>query len=118
MAAENRTGGYTRIQGAPQNPGHEIGRGTIAKILQDAGRFFDSLVGQPEVDLRGAIQPKSSPGIPATATAAICPLAFCNFGAGGCWAWVFGAGEMADQGICTFYPDQTVGVGWMGSLTT
>ena len=37
MAAENRTWGYTRIQGALQNLGHEIGRGTIAKILQEAG---------------------------------------------------------------------------------
>jgi len=37
MAAENRTWGYTRIQGALQNLGHEIGHGTIAKILQEAG---------------------------------------------------------------------------------
>ncbi len=37
MAAENRSWGYTRIQGALQNLGHEIGRGTIAKILQEAG---------------------------------------------------------------------------------
>ena len=37
MAAENRTWGYTRIQGALQNLGHEIGRGTIAKVLQEAG---------------------------------------------------------------------------------
>ena len=37
MAAENRTWGYTRIQGALQNLGHEIGRGTIAKVLQAAG---------------------------------------------------------------------------------
>ncbi len=37
MAAENRTWAYTRIQGALQNLGHEIGRGTIAKILQEAG---------------------------------------------------------------------------------
>jgi hypothetical protein len=29
--------GYTRIQGALQNLGHEIGRGTMAKILQEAG---------------------------------------------------------------------------------
>ena len=28
---------YTRIQGALQNLGHEIGRGTIAKVLQEAG---------------------------------------------------------------------------------
>jgi hypothetical protein len=37
MAAENRTWGYTRIQGALQNLGHEIGRGTIAKVLKAAG---------------------------------------------------------------------------------
>ena len=37
MAAENRTWGYMRIQGALQNLGHEIGRGTIAKVLQSAG---------------------------------------------------------------------------------
>jgi hypothetical protein len=37
MAAENRTWGYTRIQGALQNLGHEIGRGTIAKVLKEAG---------------------------------------------------------------------------------
>lgn len=34
MAAENRTWGYTRVQGALQNLGHEIGRRTIAKILE------------------------------------------------------------------------------------
>ena len=37
MAAENRTWGYTRIQGVLQNLGHEIGRGTIAKVLKEAG---------------------------------------------------------------------------------
>jgi len=37
MAAHNRTWGYTRIQGALQNLGHEIGRGTIAKVLKEAG---------------------------------------------------------------------------------
>ena len=37
MAAEHRTWGYTRIQGALQNLGHEIGRGTIAKVLKEAG---------------------------------------------------------------------------------
>lgn len=37
MAAENRTWGYTRIQGALQNLGHAIGRGTIAKVLRAAG---------------------------------------------------------------------------------
>jgi transposase InsO family protein len=37
MAAENRTWGYTRIQGALQNLGHEIGRATIAKVLKEAG---------------------------------------------------------------------------------
>jgi len=37
MARENRSWGYTRIQGVLQNLGHEIGRGTIAKVLQAAG---------------------------------------------------------------------------------
>jgi hypothetical protein len=37
MARENRSWGYTRLQGALQNLGHEIGRGTIAKVLQEAG---------------------------------------------------------------------------------
>jgi hypothetical protein len=37
MAAENRTWGYTRIQGALQNLGHKISRGTIARILKEAG---------------------------------------------------------------------------------
>jgi hypothetical protein len=37
MAVENRTWGYTRIQGALQNLGHDIGRGTIAKVLKEAG---------------------------------------------------------------------------------
>ena len=37
MAAQNRTWGYTRIQGALQNLGHEVGRTTIAKVLVEAG---------------------------------------------------------------------------------
>jgi putative transposase len=37
MAAQNWSWGYTRIQGALKNLGHEIGRGTIAKILKEAG---------------------------------------------------------------------------------
>jgi hypothetical protein len=37
MAAENRTWGYTGIQGALQKLGHEIGCGTIVKVLQEAG---------------------------------------------------------------------------------
>ena len=37
MARENRAWGYTRIQGALQNLGHEIGRATIAKVLKEAG---------------------------------------------------------------------------------
>ena len=37
MAQENRSWGYTRIQGALKNLGHEVGRGTIAKMLKEAG---------------------------------------------------------------------------------
>jgi transposase len=37
MARENRPWGYTRLQGALRNLGHEIGRGTIAKVLKEAG---------------------------------------------------------------------------------
>ena len=37
MAKENRTWGYTRIQGALENLGHAVGRSTIAKVLKEAG---------------------------------------------------------------------------------
>ena len=37
VATENRDCGYTRIQGALANLGHEIGRGTIAAILRQHG---------------------------------------------------------------------------------
>ena len=37
MAEENGGWGYTRIRGAMANLGHEIGRGTIAEILKQAG---------------------------------------------------------------------------------
>jgi len=37
MARENRSWGYTRIQGALANLRHQLGRGTIANILRDAG---------------------------------------------------------------------------------
>ena len=37
MAKEDRTWGYTRIQGALANLGHEVGRSTIAKVLREAG---------------------------------------------------------------------------------
>src|ERR1700690_1067287 len=37
MALENRSWGYTRIQGAMANLGHEVGRSTIASILREYG---------------------------------------------------------------------------------
>jgi transposase InsO family protein len=37
MATENRDRGYTRIQGALANLGHDVGRGTIASILRQHG---------------------------------------------------------------------------------
>jgi hypothetical protein len=37
MATENRDWGYTRIQGALANLGHDIGRGTIATSLRQNG---------------------------------------------------------------------------------
>src|SRR5258706_638583 len=37
MAAENPTWGYTRIQGALKNVGHDVGRSTIARILRSSG---------------------------------------------------------------------------------
>lgn len=37
MATENRDWGYRRIQGALANLGHEVARGTIAKMLKERG---------------------------------------------------------------------------------
>jgi hypothetical protein len=37
MALENRSWGYTRIQGALANLGHDVGRGTIANVLSEHG---------------------------------------------------------------------------------
>ena len=37
MANENRSWGYTRIQGALKNLGHRVARSTIAKILKEQG---------------------------------------------------------------------------------
>jgi putative transposase len=37
MATENRAWGYTRIQGALQNLGHKVARGTVANILKENG---------------------------------------------------------------------------------
>jgi putative transposase len=37
MARENQAWGYTRIQGALQNLGHQMGRASLAKVLKEAG---------------------------------------------------------------------------------
>jgi transposase InsO family protein len=37
MATENPAWGYTRIQGALKNLGHEVARSTVAKVLKDQG---------------------------------------------------------------------------------
>ena len=37
MATENRSWGYTRIQGALENLNHQVSRGTIATVLREHG---------------------------------------------------------------------------------
>jgi putative transposase len=37
MASENPGWGYTRIQGALKNLGHDVARSTVAKVLKDSG---------------------------------------------------------------------------------
>ena len=37
MAHDNRSWGYTRIQGALGNLGHRVGRGTVANVLKRSG---------------------------------------------------------------------------------
>jgi putative transposase len=37
MALDNRCWGYTLIQGALANLGHQVGRGTIANVLREQG---------------------------------------------------------------------------------
>ena len=50
MARENRTWGYTRIQGALHNLGHEVGRSTIGKVLKEAA--LDPAPERPKPDRR------------------------------------------------------------------
>jgi hypothetical protein len=42
MALENPRWGYTRIQGALLNVGHEVGRATIAHVLRYEGAWGNS----------------------------------------------------------------------------
>jgi hypothetical protein len=37
MVTENPTWGYTRIQGALKNLGHQVGRSTVARMLKPNG---------------------------------------------------------------------------------
>src|SRR5450756_857562 len=59
MALENRSWGYTRIQGAMANLGHEVARGTIANILREYG-----IDPAPERDKHVVDVPSSSSGMP------------------------------------------------------
>ena len=49
MARENPTWGYTRLQGALKNLGHELGRNTIKRVLAEHGIAASPGAGQERV---------------------------------------------------------------------
>ena len=53
MALENPSWGYTRIQGALANLGHQVGRGSIANILKENG--IDPTVSTFDFSIAGII---------------------------------------------------------------